>query len=243
MAAQYLLPGVGDIHDAAGSNEYLLPGLGDFSEGAGGNPSPAITGVSATAAVGSMGLAISTNPGITGVSATAAVGSMGLAISTNPAITGVSATAAVGVMTVSVTGGTTSVNLTGVSVTAAVGVMTVSGTTPLPAVVTIPAAPPVPTHLVDEREHRRLIAVKINEMSNGQLNAVGRITLEPTQTSTTLIDAGISAFSHIEFMPESASAATAKGSIWINSRRKGFALINHASNAATDQSFTYLIIG
>lgn len=101
----------------------------------------------------------------------------------------------------------------------------------------------VPLYLNDEREHRRLMAQAINETRRGALNVTGQITLRANQTTTTLVDSRIGAYSFIEFMAETATAAAAKVSIWVNTRKKGEATINHASNAATDQTFTYAIVG
>jgi hypothetical protein len=95
----------------------------------------------------------------------------------------------------------------------------------------------------DITEHLRQIARVINTILRGKLNAVGTITLTASAISTTLTDDRIGAESHIDFMPTTANAATAKASIFVDGRKQGEATIHHASSANTDQTFTYLVIG
>jgi hypothetical protein len=94
-----------------------------------------------------------------------------------------------------------------------------------------------------ESEHRSKLARAINRINSGKFNATGSITLQPSQTTTTLTDSRIFATSFIDFMPTTAHAATAKPSIFVTNLVKGAATINHASSTNTDQAFTYLVIG
>jgi hypothetical protein len=94
-----------------------------------------------------------------------------------------------------------------------------------------------------ESEHRSKLARAINRINGGKFNATGSITLQPSQTTTTLTDSRVSATSFIDFMPKSAHAAAAKPSIFVTNLINGAATVNHASSANTDQTFTYLVIG
>lgn len=74
-------------------------------------------------------------------------------------------------------------------------------------------------------------------------NCAADLTLTASATDTDMIDNRLSAFSVLTFMPTTASAATAKPSIYVTDQRQGFATINHASDAATDQTFRVAIHG
>jgi hypothetical protein len=95
----------------------------------------------------------------------------------------------------------------------------------------------------DEKLHRRHLAETINRINGGKFNAVATLTLTPNATSTTLSDSRIGGQSYIDLCPTTASAATAKPSIYIDTQLKGTAVVHHASSAATDQTFNVLIIG
>lgn len=85
----------------------------------------------------------------------------------------------------------------------------------------------------------------IKSLLAGKLNAIGEITLTPSASSTTLTDVRLTAFSFLWFMPQSQNAANALTTIYVprTTQKNGEAVINHASDAATDKTFTYLIIG
>lgn len=103
---------------------------------------------------------------------------------------------------------------------------------------------PVPEQDANEQEHRRKIARAVNRLNQGKFNGTVDVTLRASQTTTTVTDARISATSFLMWMPQTASASTAeKAGIYVTGRTNGSAVLNHASNAATDQSFTVLIIG
>lgn len=103
--------------------------------------------------------------------------------------------------------------------------------------------PGVSDMLPDEREHRRQIATVLNRINRGKINATIDVTLNAGSATTTLTESRLGPNTHLSFMPQTANAATAKPSLYITSRTKGTAIINHASSAATDQTFTCLIIG
>lgn len=85
---------------------------------------------------------------------------------------------------------------------------------------------------------------KINLILNGKLNisAQTTVTLRASQTTTTLYDVRIGYFSHLGFTPMSANAATAAASLWYETA-DGSATLHHASDAATDQTFSYACWG
>lgn len=102
----------------------------------------------------------------------------------------------------------------------------------------------VSPYQVDAADHRRQIADVLNGAMQGNINVVQTdLTLNDSDTTTTLTDARISYFSFIWLMPKHADAAVALQTVWISDRISGSATINHASDASTDQDFDVLIIG
>lgn len=89
-----------------------------------------------------------------------------------------------------------------------------------------------------------LVEERINGLVNGKMNVsdVLTVTLRANQTTTTLIDSRIGYFSHISLEPVTANAATARASLWWTATA-GAATLNHASNAAVDQTFSYAVLG
>lgn len=104
--------------------------------------------------------------------------------------------------------------------------------------------PGIPPLMTNEREHRRQIAGMLNERLNrGKFNCTIALTLTPSATSTTLLDERIGYGSYIDFMPQTANAATAKQSIYVAGLQKGQCTVHHASSANVDQTFTVVILG
>jgi len=102
----------------------------------------------------------------------------------------------------------------------------------------------VPQMLPDEKEHRRQLAQAVNNQLAGKLNAVILVTLTPSSTSTTVIDARIGANTFIGFSPRTANAVTAAISgLFVSSKKNGQATLTHASSANADQTFDVLLIG
>ena len=89
---------------------------------------------------------------------------------------------------------------------------------------------------------RRIVTV-VNNVLAGRLNAVLPITLTASSTTTTIIDARISAFSALLFSPLSANAAAIQSSLYVSSQRSGEATLTHLSAAEDDLSFNLCIIG
>ena len=89
----------------------------------------------------------------------------------------------------------------------------------------------------------RTTANVIRNLVDGKSNNTGSITLQASATSTTITDQRVGANSVIVFMPKTANAATAMTSLYVSARGTGTATLTHDSNAATDRSFEYAIIG
>lgn len=90
------------------------------------------------------------------------------------------------------------------------------------------------------------IANKLNSVLQGKLNAVTQITLSPSATTTTVIDARLSAFSGIFLQPLTANAMTAmltSPGVLVTSQQSGSLVLTHASDTNSDKTFNMLIIG
>lgn len=100
-----------------------------------------------------------------------------------------------------------------------------------------PLFPPVPNppmaYAVDWANR---VVTSLN-VAMSKVNNGAEITLTALATSTTLIDARLSAFTVLTFMPKTATAAVALPSIWVDGQKKGECTIHHASAVATDQTF------
>lgn len=107
----------------------------------------------------------------------------------------------------------------------------------------------VPEIGTDDVEHRRKLAKTLNSVLQGKINALCTITLTANSTTTILQDARITNNSFIGFMPLTANASSALGSLYVSNRMAGNAttlgnaIITHANNAQTDRTFNVLIIG
>lgn len=105
-----------------------------------------------------------------------------------------------------------------------------------------PPIPPVPGQ--NQPGWDAAVADRVNRLLNAKMNIsdVTTVTLRPNETTTTLVDSRIGLFSHINLEPVTASAATARASLWYETAA-GSATLNHASDAATDQEFSYAVLG
>lgn len=77
----------------------------------------------------------------------------------------------------------------------------------------------------------------------GKLNSTAELTLDANATTTAFSHARLSSVSTLTFMPLTANAATAKGTIYVTGQNNGVATINHASTADTDKTFRVFING
>lgn len=96
-------------------------------------------------------------------------------------------------------------------------------------------------------EHRRELAVILNRVLDGKTNNVGQVTLLAGASKTPVRDRRVSESSALTFAPQTANAAAeqAAGTMYVSSinTRQGTFTISHASNAQTDRTFRYAIIG
>lgn len=103
--------------------------------------------------------------------------------------------------------------------------------------------PLAPQTFPNEKEHRRLIASAANLALQGKLNAVTKVTLAASATTTTLTDARIGANTWLGFQPTTADAAAALSGLYVSAQQKGQATLTHASTASVDRTFSVLLIG
>ena len=88
------------------------------------------------------------------------------------------------------------------------------------------------------------IATVVNNVLQGKMNVTLEVTLTVNAGSTTVIDARISAFSAITFMPLTVSAASeyAAGAIFVSQQKSGECVITHPNNATSDRTFRLSIL-
>lgn len=103
--------------------------------------------------------------------------------------------------------------------------------------------PNAPTTWNDWPQWCRLLANAVNAVINGKINAVGTVTLEANQASTTVADLRAGPTSTIVFMPQTANAAAELATMYVATQDKESFTISHASNAQTDRDFRYAVLG
>ncbi len=103
----------------------------------------------------------------------------------------------------------------------------------------------LPYSIVDYNEYQRRASPLINSILQGKMNVILTVTLNPSATTTVINDVRIGFYSAIiPAMATTSDAATAiKNGIWVNNISAGTATINHASNAAVDQTIVFVILG
>lgn len=77
----------------------------------------------------------------------------------------------------------------------------------------------------------------------GKANNVTNVTLTANAATTVLKDPRLYVNSYIGFMPQTANAASAGASIYVDSQTKGSATIHHANDANLDKTYTLVIAG
>ena len=92
-------------------------------------------------------------------------------------------------------------------------------------------------------EHRKQIAIVLNNSLDGKLNSTGSITLTASATTTVLADRRLGIDSVISFMPTTANASAGITSLYVSSQGKQTATLTHANNGQTDRTYKYIIIG
>ena len=93
------------------------------------------------------------------------------------------------------------------------------------------------------KDWTRLIAQAVRNLLDGKILATGSVTLTASAATTTLSDRRIGPDSVILLMPTTANAAAALATTYVASRGDQTATINHASNAQTDKTFAYAVLG
>ncbi len=109
-----------------------------------------------------------------------------------------------------------------------------------------PGFQPVPEFLIDDKEHRRQIARRLNLVLQGKLNAALDVTLTANAASTTIEDPRIGYTSTVvPAMARTAQAAAelASGNLYVDTLISGSCVVHHSNNAQTDRVIRFLIIG
>jgi hypothetical protein len=102
---------------------------------------------------------------------------------------------------------------------------------------------PVKLENPNVHEHLREIARAANNILGGKLNTRGTLTLTASDTTTAVTDARVSPTSRIHLMPTTLSAAGALATTYVSSRGDRTFTVTHSSDAATDRTFEYDVIG
>lgn len=91
----------------------------------------------------------------------------------------------------------------------------------------------------------RELAQVVNSLRDGKVNSTGTVTLTANAASTTLSDVRIGRTTKIMLTPTTANAATALSTTYVTypNANTEAAVINHANNAQTDRTFTYVLLG
>ena len=94
-------------------------------------------------------------------------------------------------------------------------------------------------------EDGREIALIVNNILDGKINATGTVTLTASTASTAVTENRAGSDSVILFMPTTANAAAeqAAGGMYVSSRGKQTFTITHANNTQSDRTFDYIVIG
>ncbi len=101
-----------------------------------------------------------------------------------------------------------------------------------------------PVNWRDSKEHRRLIANAVNGILDGHTNNAGEVTLNPTPSTTTVVnDARAGVDSVILFMPLTYNAAQEISTMYVSSRGAGTFTITHSNNENEDLDFAYVLCG
>lgn len=88
----------------------------------------------------------------------------------------------------------------------------------------------------DERDHRRKIALAVNDLFEGSTNAIVDVTLTPDATETVIFDSRVKAgMTYVTLIARSATGAAAITSTWAESFIDGELTLHHSSDPATDR--------
>lgn len=91
----------------------------------------------------------------------------------------------------------------------------------------------------------RTLATIVNRLNLGKFNCAGRVTLQPNQSGTIVLDSRATSDSFIGLSPLTAGAAAelASGTLFVATRANGSFELAHADSPLADRSFAYLVIG
>lgn len=89
---------------------------------------------------------------------------------------------------------------------------------------------------------QRAVAEVVRGIMDGRTNNSGYFTTGTSTTTTTLYDERIGYDSAIIFTPMNDKGAQEMSKLWVGTRSKGSAVINHASNAHVCD-FMYIVVG
>jgi hypothetical protein len=89
----------------------------------------------------------------------------------------------------------------------------------------------------------RQLAQAINLATDGKLNSIGEVTLTENVTTTIILDKRMGVDSVLLLFPTSANAVAIIASVYVSFKGKETATITHTSDANTDKTFDYIIIG
>ena len=103
----------------------------------------------------------------------------------------------------------------------------------------------VPVVHADGAEHRRQIAVVLNQVLLGRLNNTGSTTLATSAATTVVTDRKVAASSRIFFTARTANAAAelASGNMYVSAVTGESFTITHTNSATTLRTFDYAIFG
>lgn len=96
--------------------------------------------------------------------------------------------------------------------------------------------------LPQEGATTRQIALAVNQLLLGRINAFGEVTLTANASLTTLSRPYIGSASVVLLTPTTANAAAALTSTFVTCRA-GAADISHANNSQSDRTFNFAVLG
>lgn len=96
---------------------------------------------------------------------------------------------------------------------------------------------------VDGTNDQRQVATVVRNLVDGKINSTGTVTLTASASSTDVSDQRVGGDSVVLLMPTTSNAAAALATTFVSARAKQSFTVSHASNAQTDRTFSYVILG
>ena len=94
----------------------------------------------------------------------------------------------------------------------------------------------------DVPEWIRKVAEACEACLEGKVRSIAQVTLTANAATTTITDRRIGVESFVHFMPLTANAAGEVG-YYVSSQTEGSLVLSHATDARTDRTFRYVILG